>query len=104
MVWIRAILIVFLTFSASVSGAMDVHHVANAEHEHTAVVSMTDDAPACCDDSTERGQSCHVMPALLADASDDITAPLTGETAYSVFRHFLDGIEPSGPVDPPRLV
>ncbi|SDZ52517.1 hypothetical protein SAMN05444004_11918 [Jannaschia faecimaris] len=104
MVLMRAMLIVLATFSASISGAMDAGHVVSSEHEHVAVESMADHGPVCCHDSSERGQSCRVLPALLADGGGDMAGPSTSEAALTMFRLLLTGIEPSGPLDPPRLV
>ncbi|PUB08235.1 hypothetical protein [Yoonia sediminilitoris] len=104
MVLIRAILIVFVTLSASFSGALDAGHLTTTEHHHAAVEITADDGPLCCDDSTERGQNCHVLPAVLADEDGHIAAPPTDAEMFIMVGLLLIGIELSGPVDPPRIV
>lgn len=104
MVLVRALLIVLVTLSASLSGAMETGHMLTTEHDHAAAGSMADDGLACCDDGIERGQSCHVLPALLSDAGDPGAAPSTGEEVFITSDLHLTGIELSGPLDPPRLV
>jgi hypothetical protein len=104
MVLIRLLLIVMLTFSASLSAAMEAGHPADVDHDHPVVMSMEDDQPACCEDSTERGQNCHLLPALLPDADGHGTGPAIGKDAIMASGLFLTGFEPSGPLDPPRVM
>lgn len=102
MVMIRTILIAALTLTASLSGAMDVDHMPIVEHDHTAMENMAVEGPVCCDDSTERGQSCHVLPAVLANAGGEVSAPETSDALFFRSGLLLTGLEPSGPLDPPR--
>lgn len=102
MVLIRTILIVVLTLTASLSSAMGVDHMPTIEHDHTAMENMAVEGPVCCDDSTERGQSCHILPAVLADACDEVSAPQTSDALFFRSGLLLTGTEPSGPLDPPR--
>ena len=102
MVLIRTILIVVLTLTASLSGAMGVDHMPTIEHDHAAMENMAVDGPLCCDDSTERGQSCHILSAVLADAGGEVSAPETSDTQFFRSGLLLTGTEPSGPLDPPR--
>ncbi len=104
MVLVRCLLIVMLMFSATFSVAMEAGHAANFDSEHAVAETMSDDMPACCDDSTERGQTCHVLPALLPGAEGHSTGPITGEDVFAAAGLLLTGIEPSGPLDPPRVM
>jgi hypothetical protein len=104
MVLVRCLLIVMLMFSATFSVAVGTGHAANFDHEHTVAETVADDMPACCDDSTERGQTCHVLPALLPGAEGHSTGPITGEDVFVAAGLLLTGIEPSGPLDPPRVM
>ncbi|WP_299960867.1 hypothetical protein [uncultured Roseobacter sp.] len=102
MVLIRTILIVVLTLTASLSGAMGMDHMSMTEHDHVAMESIADEGPVCCDESTERGQSCHVLPAVLADAGGEVSAPETSDALFFRSGLLLTGLDPSGPLDPPR--
>lgn len=62
---VQLILVVIVTLSAAVSGAMDAVHAAVVEYKHMAMGKRTDDEPVCCSESTERTQSCDFLPALL---------------------------------------
>ncbi len=99
---IRAILIACVTFSASLSAAMDAGNMKTAEHHHEAAPSVADDAPVCCDESTEHGNNCHALPAVLAYAGGVIAAPPSSADMLILASLFLTGIEPSGPLDPAR--
>ena len=101
---VRLLLVVLVALSASVSGAMDAGHVAVMEHEHMAMEEVADDQPICCSESTERSQTCHVLPALLPVADLDGTGPATCEDVSMGTNLLLTGIEPSGTLDPPRPV
>ncbi|MFK7763033.1 MAG: hypothetical protein AB8B62_07210 [Roseobacter sp.] len=65
---------------------------------------MSDDMPACCDDSTERGQTCHILSALLPGAEGLVTGPIACKDVFVAAGLLLTGIEPSGPLDPPRVM
>ena len=101
---IRLLLVVLIALSASVAGPMDAGHAAVAEHSHAAMDDMADDQPFCCSESTERSQTCHAVPALLPAAGDHDDAPATCEDVFIAASLLLTGIEPSGPLDPPRAV
>lgn len=102
MALIRTILVVVLTLTASLSGAMGVDHMPMTEHGHAAMEPIADVGPVCCDDSTDRGQSCHVLPAVLADAGGEVSAPQTRDALFVRSGLLLTGLEPTGPLDPPR--
>ena len=100
----RLLLVVMTTLSASVSGAMDAGHMVAVEHSHTSVGEVADDQPICCSESSERTQTCHALAALLPGADLNDTAPTTCEDVSILAGVLLTGIEPSGPLDPPRAV
>lgn len=99
---IRLLLIVMVALSASISGAMDAGHAAVVEHSHVAMDEVADDQPVCCSESSERSQTCHALPALLPGAGNHDDAPATCEDVFIAASLLLKGIEPSGPLDPPR--
>lgn len=99
---IRLLLVVMVALSASVSGAMDAGHMAALEHSHPAMDDMADDQPVCCSESTERSQNCHALPALLPGAGQHDATPATCEDVFTAASLLPTGIEPSGPLDPPR--
>lgn len=101
---VRFLMVVTLTLSASLSGAMDAGHMPAIDHGYVATEMMADEQPACCQDSTERTQTCHAMPALLPTVQPASTAPLAGEAVFCASGVLLTGIQPSGPLDPPRAV
>lgn len=101
---IRLLLVVMVALSASVSGAMDVGHAAVMEENHAAMDHMADNQPICCSESTERSQTCHVLPVLLPDANLHEAAPATCEDVFIASSLLPTGIVPSGPLDPPRAV
>lgn len=101
---VRFLMVVILTLSASLSGAMDAGHMPATDHDHAAAEVMADVHPVCCQDSTERTQTCHALPALLPAIEPASSAPLAGEDVFCASGLLLTGMEPSGPLDPPRAV
>ncbi|WP_299049132.1 hypothetical protein [uncultured Tateyamaria sp.] len=99
---IRLSLVVMVALSASVSGAMDAGHAAVVEHSHAATDEAAEDQPVCCSESSERSQTCHALPALLPGAGHPDDAPATCEDVCIAASLLLTGIEPFGPLDPPR--
>ena len=101
---VRIRLVILLTFSTSLSNAMDAGHMPVSDHTHATVESMADAQPLCCQDSTERAQTCHALLALLPTLTLSGTAPVAGEDVFCTSGVLLTGFEPSGPLDPPRAV
>ncbi len=101
---VRILLVVLLTFSISLSNALDAGHMPVSDHEHATVEGMADGQPLCCQDSTERAQTCHALLALLPALTSSYTALETGEDVFCTSGVLLTGFEPSGPLDPPRAV
>ncbi|WP_222869546.1 hypothetical protein [Roseobacter fucihabitans] len=93
-----------MTFSASLSGAMEVGHAFASEADHAAMEHAADDQPVCCTDNPERAQTCHVLSAIVPIEAFDGVAPDCSETAYARIGLLLSGIEPSGLLDPPRAM
>lgn len=104
MVLFRVLLVVMIMISASVSGGMDAGYMAAVEHSHASVGEVADGQPVCCSESFEGAQTCHALSALLPGADLNDTAPATCEDVSIVADLLLMGIEPSGPLDPPRAV
>ncbi|MEL6959655.1 MAG: hypothetical protein AAGL89_11965 [Pseudomonadota bacterium] len=101
---VRILLVILLTFSTSLSNAMDAGHMPVSDHKHATVEGMADAQPLCCQDSTERAQTCHALLALLPTLTLSGTAPVAGEDVFCTSGVLLTGFEPSGPLDPPRAV
>ena len=101
---IRIILVALLVLSATLSGAMDAGHGAAGDHHHAAADTLSHTDLQCCDDSTERGQSCHLMPAVLADAGMLVTNPEVDSDTFGMGHRLPSGINLSVPLDPPRVV
>lgn len=99
---IRLLLVIMVALSASVSGAMDARHALAAGNSTTFMEHSADDQPVCCSESTERSQTCHALPALLPGAGNHDDAPATCDNVFIAASLLLTGIEPSGPLDPPR--
>lgn len=101
---IRLLLIVLMTLTASISGALDAGHATAMEHAHAGALDVTDDQPLCCSDSTERMQNCHVLPALVPASDLPVSEPASrGDVSFGSGL-LPTGIDPSGPFDPPRTV
>ena len=100
----RFIMVVILTLSASLSGAMDAGHMPSTDHNHAAAEIMADEQPACCQDSSERTQTCHAVPALLPASELASLPPSSVEDIVCESGILLNGIQPSGLLDPPRAV
>ncbi|WP_299615043.1 hypothetical protein [uncultured Tateyamaria sp.] len=100
----RLLLIVLVTFSAPLSGVAEASHMSMAGHHHAGGEHMPDDHPPCCVDSTERAQSCHILAAVLPAADLHGAAPSARDTVFCAVGVLPDGINPSGPLDPPRAV
>lgn len=101
---LRIILVVLFALSASFSGAMDAGHTAALVHSHAVMDDMADDLPVCCSESTERSQTCHVLPTLLPGEDLHETAPVPCKDVFIAASLLPKGIEPSGPLKPPRAV
>jgi len=101
---VRILLVMLLTFSTSLSNAMDAGHMPVSDHTHATVEDMTDAQPLCCQDSTEHAQTCHTLLALFPTLTLSGTAPVAGEDVFCTTGVLLTGFEPSGPLDPPRAV
>ena len=101
---IRLLLIVLMTLTASVCAAMDGGHATALEHDHTSPMTVADDHPVCCSDSTERMQNCHVLPALVPASDFGVPEPVSCGNMLFGSGLLLTGIEPSGPLNPPRAV
>ena len=101
---VRILLVILLTFSTSLLNALDAGHMPVSDHTHTTVEGLADAQPLCCQDSTERAQTCHALLALLPTLTLSGTAPVAGEDVFCTSGVLLTGFEPSGPLDPPRAV
>ncbi|MEQ6250340.1 hypothetical protein ABMC89_15705 [Sulfitobacter sp. HNIBRBA3233] len=104
MVFIRLLLVAMVALSASVLGAADAGHMAGFAHGHAAMEEATDGQPACCAETTERSPTCHGFPALPPGVEQDVVAPAACENTFFGTKLLLTGIEPSGPLDPPRAL
>lgn len=101
---VRILLVIVLTMSTSLSSAMGAGHMIIPDHEHATVEAIADGQPLCCQDSMERTQICQFLLALLPALTLSDTAPVTGEDAFCTSDVLLTGLEPSGPLDPPRAM
>ena len=104
MSFVRFLIFAILTLSASFSGAMDTGHMRAIGHGHAAAETTAGDHPACCQDSTERTQTCHALPALLPATDQASSAPVVVQDVFRTFGLLLAGMEPSGPLNPLRAV
>lgn len=104
MILFRLLLVVLVTLSASVPGAMDAGHPTTTQHGHAALDQAADEEQICCTENSERAQTCHVLAALLPGGDVHGTRPATCGSVSVIAGVLLTGIEPSGPLDPPRAV
>ncbi|SEW47174.1 hypothetical protein SAMN04488515_3541 [Cognatiyoonia koreensis] len=104
MVFVRILMVVVLTLSASLSSAMSAGHTPVADHQHASVEVMADEQPMCCQDGMDRAQTCHALSALLPASELSDAAPAKGKDLFCTSGVLLTGFEPSGPLDPPRPV
>jgi len=100
----RVLLILAVTLSASLAGAVATEHGSMTEHKHHAAESIDVEAPMCCESGTERAHTCFTMPVMLegTGAYGDALPPSGG--AFELDRRILTGVLLSGPLDPPRTV
>lgn len=101
---VRLILVVIMTLSASLAGAMEPEHMSVTVHDHAAVEIVADNLPNCCLDSSERAQTCHALLALLPTTQQGDAAPILGEDVFYTSGRLMTGVELSGPLDPPRVL
>lgn len=101
---VRLLLIVALTLSASLSGAVGSGHVVMQDHDHSVIESAADDLSACCDDSAERAHTCLTMPAMFEGTGAYVDTRASGDAVFDACGLALTGIQPSGPTDPPRML
>ncbi|MEQ8658836.1 MAG: hypothetical protein RIC24_16155 [Hyphomicrobiales bacterium] len=101
---VRLLLIVVLTLSASISGALGAGYSVMQDHDHTAVESVENDPLTCCDNGVERAHSCLTMPAMFEGAGAYYNAKPLPDALFDTCELMLTGIQPSGPLDPPRML
>lgn len=101
---IRLLLIVLMALTASVFGALDAGHATAKEYAHATVQHAAEDQPACCSDSTQHTQNCHVLPALVPATDLHVSEPVSRADVLFGAGLLLTGIELAGPLDPPRTV
>ena len=104
MIWLRSLLFVLVTLTASTSGAMDARHAVAMETSHAKMEHSANNQPPCCLEGSERAQSCHVLPALVPDSDHKFVESANCEDVSFGTGLLLTGVEPSGPLDPPRTV
>lgn len=103
MALLRAVLLVFLVLTTAVAGGASTGHAADA-HEQYHDVPLADDEPQCCSESTERGQSCHLTVALLSPLESSLGGWDARRLVFTNSHSTLNGINPPGPLEPPRTL
>ncbi len=73
-------------------------------HEQAATSAMADAHPECCESSAEHAQTCHLLPALLPTTALADASPAMSGDVFCAANLRLTGLEPSGPLDPPRIL
>ena len=102
--FVRILLIFVITLSAPLSGAMEAGHASAPHSDHAAMDMMMADAPSCCEESSDRTSSCHILIALCPSATQPSPIRPTGEALFASVDLLLKGVKPSGLLDPPRAV
>ena len=101
---LRALLILALTLSASLGGAVASERVVITGHEHHAAQDIESDAPMCCEHGLERAHTCITMPAV-CECSPAYEGTITANGAqFELDERALIGVPPSGLLEPPRTV
>ena len=95
---------VMFALSASISGAIGTSHVDFAEHNHAAMGEVVEDQIVDCLEASEHTQCCHALLALPPSEFLHGATPMSCEVVIMRPALLLTGIQPSGPLDPPRLV
>lgn len=103
MVFVRLILVVSLVVLASLSGAMETRHAIAMDVDHSFADDQIDDQLDCCNEGVERTHSCHSLPAVLSNAKAQDADGMCRANVFVSYELLLNGIEPSGLLDPPRL-
>lgn len=101
---LRMLLILALTLSASLSGAVASERVVAPAHEHHAAQDLDTDAPMCCENGIERAHSCTAMPGMFERAAEYGNALTSDCILFELDERVLIGVPPSGLLDPPRTV
>ena len=95
---------VMFALSASISGAIGTSHVDFAEHNHATMGQVVEDQTVDCLEASEHTQTCHVLLALLPGDFLHEATPISCEVVLMRPALLLTGIQPTGPLDPPRLL
>ena len=95
---------VMFALSASISGAIGTSHVDFAEHNNAAMGQVVEDQKVDCLGSSEHTQTCHALLALLPNEFLHGATPMSCEVVIIRPALLLTGIQPSGSLDPPRLM
>lgn len=102
---LRLLMILSILFSVSNTGAMaGAHLLAEHEMDISKAHIMVDAGEHCCADAADPMPDCHVLSAILPVSL--IGAPKTEYSSGFSAPHgtLLIGIDPTGPLDPPRSV
>lgn len=81
---------------------MATAHVHAADHEMAAMDTLSGETEHCCETGTDGMQSCHLMIAVVPTLTPNAVIPRTGRAITFGSGLVLSGVEPSGPLDPPR--
>ncbi|TYB88396.1 hypothetical protein [Oceaniovalibus sp. ACAM 378] len=105
MTLIRFLMILVIVLSTPLSGAMAAGHPFASDMAQEAANSEVTSVGhgMCCEENTDRSPSCHVLTALVPALTNNTTTPTQMRSAIFGFPTVLAGIEPAGPLDPPRL-
>lgn len=101
---VRLLFIVLVTLSASLSAALEVGHAIATDSDHSVMGEVADDQLVCCNHGSDRTQTCNVLPALVPIGTLEGLEPECSGTLFSSINVLMTGIEPSGLLDPPRVM
>ena len=105
MTLLRILTVALTLIATSLSGAMAAGHGdwQHGENHDMHVLADTEDAqPTCCEDSSDRSSTCHVVPAIEPASSPAMLFPTETRMVPFGAPWTMTGLSPAGLLDPPR--
>ena len=103
---IRLLTIILIVLSTSLSATLATAHAvaSDAALDTGKVAANITEYAGCCDEGSERAPICHGMSALVPETPENELVP--GRSLFIGFGSPIvpSGIEPDGPLDPPRVM
>ena len=106
MYMVRLLTIILIVLSTSLSATMATAHgpASDAAVETGKAAANIMEHAGCCEEGSDRASICHGMSALVPETPENELVPGRSLSIGFAAPIVLSGIEPDGPLDPPRVL